>query len=264
MMKATIPSEDELNAMRALRVEGARHNKTCFTHWFPAVQALGIRHPRSEVIPFPDRLTGHILNEEFGVIDAELRAIVASIRAFGAEVGYPLFIKNSLFSGKHDWVDTCFIAEGASDERIISQIINLTHFWAICSHDLSLYLVVREFVPTKAVFHAFNGMPITAEFRLFARDGVIEGWQPYWPEHAIQEPDVENWADRLKAIEEPLEANMSWMMERASAVSSQLGGYWSIDFLQDDEGRLWLIDMAEGGRSYRCPTGYRDLMTDKA
>jgi hypothetical protein len=35
------------------------------------------------------------------------------------------------------------------------------------------------------------------------------------------------------------------------AVEAVGGGYWSVDFLRDRDGKAWLTDMAEGERSFR-------------
>ena len=178
LMRASLPTDEELAVSHRRRLEVAKRNPTCFTHWFPIVESLGIRHPRSVVIDFPDTLSGQVINEDFGSAEPGLRALVAKIRKAGEAFGYPLFMKNSLFSGKHSWANTCFISPDDNDNDIIDKIVNLTHFWSTVGHELALHLVIREFIPTDPVFHAFDGMPVTAEFRLFASDGVLKGWQP--------------------------------------------------------------------------------------
>lgn len=259
---ASIPTREELEAMHLRAIERARSNPTCFTRWFPVVERLTIPHPRSVVIDFPDSVTMALLEDRpFDVAD-DLSAIAAKIMAFGEEVGYPLFIKNSLFSGKHDWPNTCYIAPGATEEAIIGQIINLTNFWACVGCELALHLVAREFIQTAPVFHAFGGMPVTAEFRLFATDGELNGWQPYWPERAIQAPDTENWQELLASISTPGDEEMNQMRAWAEAVTRELGGFWSVDFLRGRDGKLWLIDMAEGHKSYHCEKGYRAVTGD--
>lgn len=252
-----VPTPAEMRAVRQRRVEAAKNNPTCFTYWFPEVERLGIPHPRSLVIDFPDELSCLLLDERYDQAAEGMTQVIESIRAFGAEVGYPLFIKNSLFSGKHEWLNTCFIAEGASDEQISRQITWLTHLWCMVGGDLALHLVVREFINAAPVFHAFGGMPVTAEYRLFATAGQLNGWQPYWPEKAIQSPDAADWAEKLSAIAVPSEDELDQMRAWAEDVTRRLGGYWSVDFLRDRDGKLYLIDMAEGEKSFKCEVGYR-------
>lgn len=49
------------------------------------------------------------------------------------------------------------------------------------------------------------------------------------------------------------------MRHWAQEIAKKLRGYWSIDFLADKDGTLWLIDMAEGQKSYRCKAGYQEV-----
>lgn len=249
------PSEADFTRMREKALARARSNRTCFTHWFPVVESLSLRAPRSLVIDFPPGLTAAIADGDASV-KAQLQDIAQQIRAFGEETGYPLFLKNSLSAVKHEWKDTCFIE--SADVDIAGHIENLTYSWMVLSGDDALYLVVREMIPTAPAFHAFDGrMPIAAEFRLFATDGKLNGWQPYWPAHAIQRPSAPDWQKRLKAISIPTTAELAEMQTAAEAVTRRLGGYWSVDFLKDRCGNLWLIDMAEGEKSFRCEVGYR-------
>lgn len=259
MIRKSMPSPEKMERMRQQRIQEARQNPTCFTYWFPIVEQLGINHPRSLVLDFPDDLTGQIYNGEIEAADPRLNTLVREIRAFGKTVGYPLFMKNSLCSAKHAWRRTCFVDEGATDEQIKEQITHLTHYWGMASWEKALYLVVREFIPTAPVFHAFEGMPVTAEYRIFADDGKANGWQPYWPSAAIESPSVSDWEARLATIREPSSEDLDRMQAWASDVSSALGGAWSIDFLRGRDGQLWLIDIAEAAKSYWNKEEYREL-----
>lgn len=202
MIRATLPTEDELAAMELRSIETAKNNFSCFTHWFPAVEGSGVHHPRSLIIDFPNDLTKAIINGNFDPSDLEsLESITEQISEFGDQVGCPIFLKNSLCSAKHHWADTCFIV---SKEDIPNHITEITNFWACVGSEKALHLIAREMIPTSPVFHAFAGqMPVTKEFRLFATDGVLNGWQPYWPEFAIKKPSDENWRELLKSISTP-------------------------------------------------------------
>lgn len=254
MIRASIPSDEELNAIRQRRIEAAKHNPNCFTHWFSVVERLGILSPKSKVVYFPAELSGPLLDGCTEDLAAMLAPIVSEIQSFGGEAGYPLFLKNSLFSGKHSWVDTCFVpSPDAVSEHI--QAINMDSAMVGC--DLSLYLVAREMIETKPAFHAFRGeTPIVEEFRLFARDGKTEGYQPYWPEMAIRHPSAPDWREKLRAISVPSQEDLAYMVECAEKITSALGGYWSVDFLRGADDRLWLIDMALGQCSFKCDTGF--------
>lgn len=261
LMRRLLPSEEELKALERSREEKARANPTCFMNWFPTVRKLKIPAPASIVIDFPLWLTKDIINGlgENDQTTEALKGKVEAIRAFGEDHGYPLFLKNSLYSDKFNWANSCFISAEATDAEIIQKICTITYNWMCVGADYSLYLVVREFIHTKPAFHAFNDMPITEEYRIFARDGKVEGWQPYWPENAIREPSVDGWKTLLKEISTPSKNELSTLCALAENVTRNLGGYWSVDFLKDQNGEFYLIDMAVGERSYKCPEGYRSI-----
>ena len=63
-------------------------------------------------------------------------------------------------------------------------------------------------------------------------------------------PSCEDWEAALESIKAPSAAPLEEMVTTARKVAPALGGYWSVDFLADKEGDLWLIDMAEGHLSY--------------
>lgn len=257
IMLAMSASVDEIRALDDARYEQAKTNPTCFTYWFPVVEKLRIRTPKSLVIPFPREIIKLIQQDCVDESLTSIKPIADQMRAFAVEVGYPLFIKNSLFSGKHSWGETCFVqSEKVSIEDHIAYIFYL---WAMHSPEYALHVVAREFIRTTPAFHAFGGMPVTQEYRLFVRDGKVEGYQFYWPESSIMEPSVPDWRDRLRAISKPAPHLLAEMIADAEHVGRELGDYWSVDFLMDQEGSPWLIDMAEGDKSYRCPTGYRSL-----
>lgn len=123
-------------------------------------------------------------------------------------------------------------------------------------------VIASLLVKTKPLFTAFIGdMPITQEFRLFTKDGKVEGWQPYWPLKAFegQRVSIDNVKDALESISTPSQDLLDQMIEYANRVSGKLDGDWSVDFLIDKNGRPVLIDMAEAHKSFKCDAGYVEL-----
>lgn len=252
----SLPSDEEFLAIEQRMEAQARQNPTCFTHWFPVVEASGVPHPRSRVLPLPLSIQKALVNYDPAAREM-LAETIAEIRATGDTFGWPLFIKNSLYSGKHSWQDTCHLPAGLSDDEIFQHIGAITEEWMMRAPEMALFLVVREMLDVDPVFHAHRGMPVTQEFRLFADNGVIEGWQPYWPEQSVLAPSIDDWQARLAAISEPSDALLDEMRRWAETITAELGGAWSVDFLISKDGAPHLIDMAEAHKSYRCPTGYR-------
>lgn len=254
----SLPSEEEFQAIEQRMEEQARDNPTCFTHWFPVVEASGVPHPRSHVLPLPLNIQKALVNYDPAAREM-LNETIAEIRAAGETLGWPLFIKNSLYSGKHSWRHTCHLPAGLSDDEIFQHIGTITEEWMMRAPEMALFLVVREMLPVSPIFHAHDGMPVTQEFRVFADQGVMKGWQPYWPEESVLSPSVEDWQSRLASISEPSDALLSEMTHWSQIITAELGGAWSVDFLIAQDGTPYLIDMAEAHKSYRCPTGYREL-----
>lgn len=141
----------------------------------------------------------------------------------------------------------------ADEEEVLNKIGNMAVFLTFSPHPYAPHLIVREMIKTEARFTAFNDMPITQEFRFFARDGVVASYQPYWPAEAFNEhaaPSIPDWKDKLEEMKVIDPDDLTTLGKVAAKVSSELGGYWSIDFLKDKDGIWWLIDMAEGDQSY--------------
>jgi hypothetical protein len=98
-------------------------------------------------------------------------------------------------------------------------------------------------------------MPVSHEWRFFARDGEVKCWHPYWFEDALEEvhhkpPLPEDWKKQLAEMYS--EPPPDKLKEYAETATKALTGYWSIDFLES--GRTWyLTDMAIGEASYHYP-----------
>lgn len=246
-----IPSFTPTPNFRQEAYNQAAQDKNGFSHWFGVVKESGVRHPRTLTLPLAMGFQGALLGDlPDSNVEIEIDKLVQALQNFGDEHGFPLFIKTSFTSDKHSWNDSCCLKD-ASRQTVLRQITGIVEFQAMFSPNLySPELIVREMIDVNPAFHAFNGMPVTEEFRLFVRDGHVVAYQPYWPADAILDPSVEDWADRLEAIKRPTAADLDYMTRYAEQVGRKLGGHWSVDFLRCREGKLWLIDMADGDQSF--------------
>lgn len=227
---------------------------TAFSNWFGAVQKLGIPHPETVVVDCPKQICERLVDSQWlgksGY--AFLQAVKKAVEQVAERTGYPVFIKNSFTSNKHDWKDSCSL-DSADLREIYRKIQNMSFYLCMGSpHPYAPQIVVREMISTDAIFAAFNEMPITQEFRFFARDGITERYQPYWPVEAFigHEPNVDGWKEKLAAFKQIEPEVLNLLAKQAANVSAELGGFWSVDFLKDKNGKWWLIDMAEGEKSY--------------
>lgn len=256
-------------------------------YWLPTAQRFAPT-PKTVVIPVHYDLT--FLCD--GITPKGFDELVEAITKACDEVGWPAFLRTGQTSDKHSWKHTCGGCKSPSDiPRIVGMLTELS---AMADLPLTCFLA-REMLPTKPIFLAFDDMPITREFRLFAENGEITHIQPYWPDDAFLRPkdsymsesdmeaikknpesliatthikdDIHDWRDRLSLMsalsseEYGLIAGMS--KEISKALPLPVGG-WSVDWLQDANGKWWLTDMAVEILSYKWKPGFEVIDDKKA
>lgn len=226
----------------------------CLSYWYPKLKLAGLPVPDTRIVPAPhdlDNLLDGNLPVGWGgfVKDLKDKALVVG-------GGWPVFLRTGYGSGKHLWRQTCYVENVDLIDKHVQALVEWSHSVDIMGLPTGVW-AVRQMIPTEPLFHAFWGMPITREFRVFATTSDV-GWryvdhfQPYWPPDAIQRPTRDDWRERLE------KASLLSTRERgklaslaASAVEAVGGGAWSVDFLQDVHGEWWLTDMADGAQSFR-------------
>lgn len=223
--------------------------KTSMLYWWPKVKDLDIPVPKTEIVEVPyDDLVALLDGKRLSPQDEE-RLIEA-----GGKVGYPLFLRTDMASAKHQWERTCFVPK-------VEELFK--HIWALIDETLAAgmfgeldpsALVFREWLVLDSAFTAFKGLPISRERRYFVRDGIVECHHPYWVEEAIARsyllPTEKNWRQLLAALNQETPDEFGILGPYAASVGKTLGGYWSVDFACSQDGFWYLIDMAEGERSW--------------
>lgn len=228
-------------------------NPNSMTIWWPVVERLGLPAPRTIMVPISQEMWEAAING-----DAPPAADAQALAEAAERIGYPLFLRNDLTSGKHSWGRTCYVPSREAFLRHVYRVIEdaeLHWAWPV------LALAVREYVPLESTFEAFDGMPVSRERRYFADGGVNLCRHPYWPEEAIADGDwrrtlPEDWRDRLAALNLERE-DEAVLRPMAEAVTRELGGTWSVDFARARDGRWLLIDMALAASSWHpeaCPS----------
>lgn len=228
-------------------------NKTSLLYWFPKVIDLGIPVPRTVIMPVDARmilgaLEGETLTPEF----------LQEFRTTANKIGFPLFLRTDLQSGKHGWNGTCYVSDtnhlqsnllGVAEENEMGACMFGPHYTA---------LVFREFLELETSFIAFYGnMPINKERRYFICDGEILCHHAYWPSEAIEgHTEDANWKTKLAALNEESPEEIKFLSDYALRVMTVLPEFWSVDFAKARNGNWYLIDMALGKESYHwrgCP-----------
>ena len=227
-------------------------DKSSLLYWYPMVKDLPIPQPKTEIMKtdidkmlWIDFIDGKTVPFNF----AELQTICRGI-------GYPLFIRTDLASGKHEWKNTCFIEKEDSLLQNLRNIIEFSFVADIVGLDINA-IIVREYIQMKTLFTAFWGeMPVNPEIRFFVKHKEVLCWHWYWVEDSIKNPSVENWRELL-SNEAYISGNETLLLTKdAEKVAGVFDGYWSVDFCKAEDGRWILIDLAEGKVSWHpkdCP-----------
>lgn len=225
-------------------------NKNSLLYWFPKVCALGIPVPRTHSMVLCDDAVSALLATLDGsrVPDGFMKPIQEA----AAEMGFPLFLRTDLQSGKHGWKKTCYVEDASCLQANIIGVVEENMLGACCFGPLFEALVFREFLDLETNFTAFYGsMPINRERRYFVRDGSILCHHPYWPADAIDgHADDPDWRNKLAVLNEEPDAETALLSDYALTASRSLPGFWSADFAKATDGTWYLIDMALGGESF--------------
>ena len=224
----------------------------CLSYWFPKIHAAGLRVPSTTIIRAPHDLTGLLDGEKPERWDD----LMTTLREAVERHGVPCFLRTGQGSGKHGWEDTCYVSDPAQVGRHVAALVEWSHIVDMFGlpHDV---FAVRDLIPTTPLFHCtdFGNFPVTREFRFFMRSDSmeLEHIQPYWPPDAVEQgsPDVDNWRALLESANLLTDAEQKYLHILAHRAVVAVGGYWSLDFLQDAIGGWWLTDMALGERSFK-------------
>lgn len=212
-------------------------------YWWSRIKDLSIPQPKTIIVPV------HTL-DLLGFVDSgiPLRGVESKLKAVGVEIGYPLFLRTDVLSNKHDWENSCYVKQ---EQDLLDHIRALAYMNFAVFAPAPSALVFREYIPLASQFTAFWGnLPIAPERRYFVRDGVVQCHHPYWPVDTIQNPSVPNWAELLAGMNRQSAMEVLFLTGYAQCAGKALGGYWSVDFALARGNKWFLIDCAEGEKSY--------------
>lgn len=231
-------------------------NESSLLYWWPRIQHLKISMPRTEILPVSREPFLKAIDPPHTAAEKYYQAIKETAR----KIGYPLFLRTDLVSGKHDWKNSCYVER---EEDLISHVFSVIEFNEtadILGLDWKA-LVFREFIELDWKFKAFWGeMPVARARRYFIKDGQVLCHHSYWIEDAIAQsgfkPKEPDWRDLLKQLNFQTKKEVKLLSEYATEVASVLSGFLSVDFAHAKDGRWILIDIALGKESWhpeRCP-----------
>ncbi|MBJ7469723.1 MAG: hypothetical protein JHD16_00395 [Solirubrobacteraceae bacterium] len=236
----------------------ATYDPNDLAFWYPRIASVpGLLTPTTEIIQTNARLFDLLdgdAPDAYGELVGQLVEAAERICPLGgasSNLG-PVFLRTGHGSGKHQWSDTCWVA---------NRVLMGWHVTALVEWSASVGLpvgtwVVRGRLPVHYLFScdAYRGLPVTREFRVFIEHGNVTHVQPYWPMEAVKEgrPDHPDWQKLLAEASTLTADERNTITAMAFHAVAAIGtGDWSVDFLQTIDGHWYLIDMAEAARSYR-------------
>ena len=232
-------------------------NPTSAVYWYPIVKDL-VPTPRTIIIPFKPELTWQVIDGE-PMNELPIEEIAKACE----KIGYPCFFRTDFASAKQDGPNSYLITQ----ESDINTIVYKTLEDNVLKDQEPTAFMVREFLELFSPFKAFGGLPIAREFRFFTKYGKNICHHYYWPEGAIKfyrpKDEIPGWKYKLRVLGRDLDRiDYITLSEYARDISSRLEGKtWSIDFAQDENCKWYMIDAAEGFKSWHptdCPY-YKDL-----
>ena len=241
------------DTIQAQRLEEAKNNPNCLSFWYPQIKDLEIKTPQTMIVEFN---YNDLLNSLEDNISDSFKESLKKVEEACDAIGYPCFIKNSLYSGKHSWKYTCFVENRS---KIKSHLKNLTDDCYCVGAGDSLFIIVRKLIETSPAFYAFEDMPITKERRYFVKDGKVTFHHPYWIPKAIHKPSCIDWEDKLTQLNWESDEEIQLLTHLSEKVSNAIDGAWSVDWLQDIHGDWYLIDMALEHNSFKWHDYKREI-----
>ncbi|MDD5453970.1 MAG: hypothetical protein PHW62_00520 [Candidatus Ratteibacteria bacterium] len=132
--------------------------------WYPKIQHLDIPKPKTKII-----LTRTDPTEWWSFLDGAMLSEkdLKLLHDTANKMGYPLFMKNSYTSGKHNYEDTCYVQNEAVLERHLYRIVEDS---ALKDQPMTS-IILREHIELDWLFKAFKGLPISPERRYFTDNG---------------------------------------------------------------------------------------------
>lgn len=230
-------------------------DKTSLLYWFPLIKNLPIPMPRTTWVEIPFEAFCDFMDSPDTKPDKlKIGDYTQDIKRKAKEIGYPLFLRTDLSSGKHSWDKSCYVDKEENLLKHVWKVVELNFIADVLGLECSA-LVFREYIPMASQFTAFWGnLPINPERRYFIRDGKVECHHPYWTDAIVgphlPEPSRSNWKELLGQMDKEPDREVSLLTQYAGRVAQVISGYWSVDFCRADNGEWILIDLAEGEKSW--------------
>lgn len=237
-------------------------NRNSLLHWFPKTKDLDIPVPKTGWVEIPRLLLLKLL-EASNDAESKIKPYFKKVKSIAKKIGYPVFIRTDLASGKFGWNGTSFVMHEGKIEDHIMRVVEFNETVGVVGLNYRA-IVVRAFLELDWRFKAFHGgMPVARERRYFVKDGVVLCHHPYWIKEAFNQAHGQEgskseffgyiphklpntWEQMLKELNFEPPQEIELLSGYARRISQVLKGYWSVDFACSRDGKWYLIDMALG------------------
>lgn len=250
----------------------AMFQRACLSNWFPKLARSGVDVPRTEIVTTKVELWRRLDPKEH--VPRGYRTFIDELLDAAQRVGgLPCFLRTGHGSGKHDWMDTCFLALN-EDEEMMAAVEGrpcaengsvMRHVQALVEWSESVDMiglptnvwVVRELLPLLSTFTTYNNMPVAREYRIFIENGRRCCGHPYWPKEAVERgnPPDSDWEAKYEQLFSLTLSELA-ALERVGDIVAKMfanDGAWSLDVAQHEDGRWFAIDMAPAAVSWHWP-----------
>ena len=230
-------------------------DKSSFLYWYPKI--IGeLETPRSVIIPFSTRDAVQILSGNEDALSDLVDTITREL--YHKKISFPLFFKTDYYSAKWYWGDSCFIEYRYELEKNILSLLSLNQ--DDDGRPINA-LIFKQYIHPETKLSAFNNMPIGKERRYFIEGKRVLCHHPYWNVGDIEffnEEYPDNWEEILHNLNIETEGEVGILTKGAELFGELIDddGYFSVDFMQGVAENWYVIDCAEGHKSYHtedCP-----------
>lgn len=237
--------------------DSTRDAENSIAFWFPKIRDCGIAVPRTMLFDTPPELFQAFYMSNPKQDMARIQAFVedAVLPAVRQERLGRVFLKNGCLSDKFHASDGCLADAG----NMASALVHIMQAAMECcgfQYDGTDVIAVRERIrhdprKTACIYH---GLPFRTEYRAFYDfdDKKLLFVHDYWDKDYVY-PHLRDRTDKVvydacypevRARHEAHVNEVSKLMTDAMGRVEGMSGSWSVDVLEDEDGKFWLIDMA--------------------
>lgn len=224
--------------------------------WFPRLVEVGkhFQHSGSPIfIPntvFVDYneavLFGHNQNDSYSELQRLDNALDGALR-YEITTQFA-FMRTDVTSAKHLGINAIRVDRVNNFSMALHKLLKHAETKTALGKNKSSAIMLRDWIETAPKATAFGGLPVVREWRVFSDGKEAICVNGYWPDEALH-----NHMDNGAVI--PHDVTKSWYVNVIAdaaimAANEMGGGIWSVDFMEDKFGQIWLIDMATGENSY--------------